>query len=275
MALGSHQQCVGKSQDHVTPLWLLRAIGAHGEIDGLGGFDLDPAAADPRPWDCARVNWSSHGLERDWPRDWSVYLNPPFHRYEVGAWIKRLAKHGNGIALLHARTEAEWFEPIWQHASGILFLGDRIKFCRPDGSEQPHNSGAPAILVAFGDNALARLRRCGIPGVLVTGWEHMPAASVSQHNRPTTEGCQVMKQMYAELIFDHPHGRDLAVAELTKRGFDVEILNWVDEYEGVLLTSTVWVKVRGASELDENEFFREMGSLAGQFDGDVIEAGLA
>jgi len=83
------------------------------------------------------------------------------------------------------------------------------------------------------------------------------------------------RKMEAELLFDHPNGRDRAVAELIKRGFDVEILDWRDEHEGLLLTATVWIKVRGASELDEHEFFREMGHLAGQFDGDVVEAGLA
>jgi hypothetical protein len=47
MTLGSHQQTVGKSQNHITPRWI---------IDTLGPFDLDPAAADPRPWPCARTN---------------------------------------------------------------------------------------------------------------------------------------------------------------------------------------------------------------------------
>jgi hypothetical protein len=70
---------------------------------------------------------------------------------------------------------------------------------------------------------------------------------------------KVMKQqMEAELVFDHPDARDLAVAELTKLGFNVEILDWVDEHEGVVLSSTVWIKVRGASELDDHEFFHEM-----------------
>jgi hypothetical protein len=161
MTLGSHQQCVGKSQAHITPRWIL---------DATGPFDLDPAAADPRPWDCAAINWTTRGLDREWFG--FVYLNPPFDRYEVGTWIARLARHGSGICLLHARTEAAWFEPVWQHAAAVLFLADRIKFCRPDGSEQPHNSGAPPILVAFGDEALHRLRRCGIGGALVTQWHN-------------------------------------------------------------------------------------------------------
>jgi hypothetical protein len=98
-------------------------------------------------------------------------LNPPFDRYQVGAWIQRLAEHGRGTALLHARTEAGWFEPVWRSASGILFLADRIKFCRPDGSEQPANSGAPAVLISFGAKDLQVLRICGIAGVLVTTWQ--------------------------------------------------------------------------------------------------------
>ena len=169
MTLGSHQQTIGKSQNHITPLWMINALG------GAQSFDLDPAGADPRPWDCAKVTWTADGLERDWPRQLSIYLNPPFDVRAVGKWIAKAAAHGNAVVLLHARTEAGWFEPIWEHASGILFLADRIFFHKPDGIRHPHNSGAPAILVAFGAEALSRLRRCGIPGRLVTGWEDVPA----------------------------------------------------------------------------------------------------
>jgi len=118
-------------------------------------------------------------LERDWFG--LVYLNPPFNRYEVGNWITKLARHGKGITLLHARTEAAWFKPIWQHAAAVLFLSNRIKFCRPDGSEQPANSGAPPILAAFGDEAVLRLHRSGIGGFLVTRWYHQAAAPARPH----------------------------------------------------------------------------------------------
>ncbi len=160
MTLGSHQCSVGKSQVHITPKWI---------IDRLGPFDLDPCAADPRPWDCARINYTSGGLTGS---SWlgRVWLNPPFHRYQVGEWIQRLAEHGIGTTLLHARTEAAWFETVWNSARLILFLADRIKFCRPDGTEQPANSGAPAVLAAFGSEDALRLRDSEIPGVLVTAW---------------------------------------------------------------------------------------------------------
>jgi DNA N-6-adenine-methyltransferase (Dam) len=159
MTLGSHQTPVGQSQNHCTPRWI---------IERLGPFDLDPCAAAPRPWDCATTSWAERGLERPWSGN--VFLNPPFNRYEVGKWVARLAEHGSSIALLHARTEASWFEPCWRSSSAVLFMADRIKFCRPDGTEQPANSGAPPVLVAFGDTAAQRLEQSAIPGALVTAW---------------------------------------------------------------------------------------------------------
>lgn len=161
MTLGSHQRCVGKSQSHFTPRYIL---------DALGKFDLDPCAGDPRPWDCASTNFTerTNGLSRNWGG--RVFLNPPFDRYKVSRWIEKLARHGNGIALVHARTETDWFEPIWAYATGILFLADRIHFCDANGREQRANSGAPAVLVSFDAENLAVLERCGLDGFLTTTW---------------------------------------------------------------------------------------------------------
>jgi hypothetical protein len=161
MTLGSHQRTVGKSQSWITPKHI---------IDALGPFDLDPCASDPRPWDCAKDNWTRCGLEWPWLSHWSLWLNPPFDRYQVGKWVRKLADHGNGIALLHARTEADWFLPCWESADSILFLADRLYFNRPDGSRAKANSGAPACLVAFGENCSARLRESGLKGAYVDSW---------------------------------------------------------------------------------------------------------
>jgi DNA N-6-adenine-methyltransferase (Dam) len=179
MTLGSHQTTVGKSQVHITPKWIIGA---------LGRFDLDPCAADPRPWNCARRNFTEaeDGLSRSWHG--RVFLNPPFDRYQVGRWIKRLAQHGRGTALLHARTEAGWFEPIWKSASAILFLADRIHFHRFDGSRHPANSGAPAVLISFGERDLALLKESGIAGVLITQWTQISARSHELQNRESWEG---------------------------------------------------------------------------------------
>lgn len=164
MTIGSHQATIGKSQTHLTPRWI---------IDALGPFDLDPCAADPRPWDCAMTNWSEadDGLSRPWFG--RVWMNPPFDRYAVETWCRRLAEHGNGIALLHARTETAWFEQCWRSADAVLFMDQRIKFCRQDGTEHPANSGAPPVLVAFGGANVRVIRR--VDGWLVSAWERAAA----------------------------------------------------------------------------------------------------
>lgn len=159
MTLGSHQKTIGDSQVWITPKWIL---------DALGPFDFDPCAAFIRPWDCAATNNTIDGLGVEWHG--RVWLNPPFHRYEVAKWVKRLAEHCWGTALLHARTEAEWFEPIWTHATAILFMADRIHFHYPDGRRAEANSGAPACLVAFGDGDARALRKSNIAGWLVSEW---------------------------------------------------------------------------------------------------------
>jgi hypothetical protein len=159
MTLGSHQTTVGASQDWITPAWI---------IDALGPFDLDPCACSPQPWPCAQRNFTVDGLQREWTG--RVWLNPPFDRYDVGKWVKKLAAHDHGTALLHARTEAEWFEPVWQKASSILFLADRLYFHYPDGARAKANSGAPACLVAFGAYDLLRLKQSGIAGALCEKW---------------------------------------------------------------------------------------------------------
>lgn len=173
MSIGSHQATVGKSQVHLTPKWL---------IESLGHFDLDPCAADPRPWDCAAKNITAaeDGLTTPWQG--RVWLNPPFNRYVIADWICRLADHGNGIALVHARTETAWFEAVWNSAKSLLFLADRVIFCKPDGTPQtisnpsskhygkPANSGAPVVLAAFSDADTKALEGRGLAGRLVTNW---------------------------------------------------------------------------------------------------------
>jgi hypothetical protein len=46
--------------------------------------------------------------------------------------------------------------------------------------KQPANSGAPAVLVAFGENDLYRLSRGGIAGAYVGAWQWKPAGGAPQ-----------------------------------------------------------------------------------------------
>jgi hypothetical protein len=91
-----------------------------------------------------------------------VWCNPPFGR-EAVKWMRRMAEHGNGIALLPARTEtAMFYETVWPVADAVLFLKGRPHFYRPDGTRAPFNSGAPICLVAYGLHNAAALANSGL-----------------------------------------------------------------------------------------------------------------
>ena len=127
---------------------------------------------------------AENGIDAKW--DGRVWLNPPFDRYRVGKWIGRLAEHDRGTALLHARTETEWFRICWQRATAMLLMGRPLIFVKPDGTPsttrfgEKANSGAPPVLVAFGDYDAMRLRQFASEhgGALVERWKLFGAASL-------------------------------------------------------------------------------------------------
>jgi hypothetical protein len=100
-------------------------------------------------------------------------LNPPYGK-ETGRWLDRLACHGDGIALIFARTETEmFFEHVWTKANGVFFFRGRLHFHRIDGTRAKANAGAPSCLVAYGNqnqDALANLDG-RFEGVLVDDWK--------------------------------------------------------------------------------------------------------
>jgi hypothetical protein len=82
--------------------------------------------------------------------------------------VRKLADHGQGVALIFARVEtADWQDVILARSSGILFLRGRVSFCRPDGSTPKSSPGAPSALIAFGDDDAERLRTCSLKGRFV------------------------------------------------------------------------------------------------------------
>lgn len=149
MGLSSHQSSRMKNDEWLTPPEILGA---------LGEFDLDPCAPITRPWDTAKQHYTKDddGLSKSWFG--RVWCNPPFGREGI-KWLKKLRDHGNGIALIPARTETEMFyECVWGHANGILFIKGRPHFHYVDGMRAPFNSGAPICLVAYGlENAASLL----------------------------------------------------------------------------------------------------------------------
>lgn len=143
-------------------------------IAALGPFDLDPACPFPMPWETAKMMYHKNGLERSW--EGRVWLNPPFGR-QAAAWLRKLRDHGNGIALIPARTEtAMFYESVWGFADSICFVKGRPHFHRHDGTRASFNSGAPIALVAYGKNNRDALIKANLGVVTLAATFRMEAA---------------------------------------------------------------------------------------------------
>jgi len=140
-------------------------------VHSLGQFDLDPCFSPPsgeRPWDTALLHYSKteNGLAQTWTG--RVWCNPPYGR-GIDRWLSKCARHNNCIALVFARTDtAVWQEQVFTTAAGALFLSGRIKFidCSTLKAAK-HAAPAPAVLIAWGENNMESLARCGLKGALV------------------------------------------------------------------------------------------------------------
>lgn len=164
--IGGHQSARMKSDEHITPLHIIKS---------LGEFDLDPCSPIMRPWDTAKKHYSKldDGLIQPW--DGRVWLNPPYGN-EIGLWLEKMADHNNGIALTFGRLEIIPFRKfVYPVATSMLAIYGRLTFlkniydkrCKTGIREtvpQKHNSGAPSVLIAYGEQNSEILEKCGIPG---------------------------------------------------------------------------------------------------------------
>lgn len=147
------------SDEWYTPKWI---------IDELGPFDLDPCAPLVPPYKIAPLayNITEDGLAREWPDESVVWMNPPYSRAPLRQFCEKMARHGNGIALLVNRQDnLLWQEVIFPSAASMIFMRHRVKFIRPDGT-----SGSPffgSCLVAWGSECDRRLRQSTIEGKYV------------------------------------------------------------------------------------------------------------
>lgn len=154
---------VGSSVEWYTPPEIFRALGLT--------FDLDPCAPPGGlPWIPAKrfLSRADDGLARPW--EGRVWLNPPYGR-GIDAWMRKLSAHGDGIALVHARTDTAWWREAVSGATALCFVAGRIKFVR--GMAAPLSGGAspvPSVLIAYGLVCASGLAQSGLgPTLIVPG----------------------------------------------------------------------------------------------------------
>lgn len=153
--MGGHQSSKMLNDEWLTPVELIRK---------LGDFDLDPCSPITPPWRTATtmLNKLDDGLSAEW--EGRVWLNPPYGKM-AEKWLEKLADHGNGIALIFARTETSaFFSQVWGRADALLFLAGRLHFHHVDGTRARANSGAPSVLVAYGTHNVEVLRQVSSMG---------------------------------------------------------------------------------------------------------------
>lgn len=178
MPIGSHQSAAAGTDVWLTPPDVLAALG------GADSFDLDPCAAVGQPWPTARRHFTiaENGLVRPWQG--RVWLNPPYSTSVIGNWMARMVEHGQGIALIFARTETAVFhETVWRAADALLFLEGRLFFHVNEdtlferkgkqpvlarrGERAPANAGGPSVFCAYGAADADVLAGCGLPGAFI------------------------------------------------------------------------------------------------------------
>lgn len=132
-------------------------------VKKLGKFDLDPCSPVNPPFVHAKTNYTieDNGLEKEWFG--RVFCNPPYGK-DLHLWLEKLKNHGNGIAIIFARTETKcFFENVWDSADALLFVKGRIKFYHVSG-KQGGTPGSPSVFVAYGKYNAIALKNSGIDG---------------------------------------------------------------------------------------------------------------
>jgi hypothetical protein len=155
---GHHLPNKGRTNDWLTPPRIIQA---------LGEFDLDPCCPPEMPWATAKhmISSPADGLAFDWYG--RVWLNPPYGP-ETTRWMAKMVAHGEGTALIFARTETTcWFKHVWPKATAVLFLRGRLHFHHVDGTRASANAGGPSALVAYGDRDADQLLFAGLEGQFV------------------------------------------------------------------------------------------------------------
>lgn len=151
------------NDEYYTPDAIVRALGA---------FDIDPSAG-PKAHASINIRHPKDGLAVTWVG--RVWLNPPYSN--IHEWLAKFQRHANGVALVNARTETQWFQRLCAQAESVLWLQGRVKFERPDGKRG--NSTVGSVLVAYGQHNADALRKSGLPGIVMSVAHCIPNNCIS------------------------------------------------------------------------------------------------
>ena len=139
----------------------------HEIIDSLGEFDTDPCSPSNPHWRTAKKIFTKEddGLQKPW--EGRVWLNPPYSAPLFGEFMKRMAEHGNGIALVVPKFGTRIFrEYVFPYCTGIYILRDRIKFFDQNWQQQ-RSPICQSVLIAYTQSDYDAILSSGLSGVML------------------------------------------------------------------------------------------------------------
>lgn len=162
----AHESTYNESKEWYTPKHIFEAMGLH--------FDMDVCSPgkDIVPWISAdkHITPIDNGLRINWTG--TVWMNPPYGM-DTPSWMKRLKEHHNGIGLVFARTDTNWFHNYAVFADAILFIARRVQFIKAEQAMayikgaiiRNNGCGAGSMLIAYGNRSLIALREAESKGL--------------------------------------------------------------------------------------------------------------
>lgn len=151
----THESAVNESVEWYTPPEIFEALGLT--------FDLDPCSPGAgKSYVPALQHYTAHddGLAQDWGTS-LAWVNPPYGP-STKLWMEKLAHHGNGIAMVFARTDVRWFQEYGVLADTVCFVNNRVYFYQGDIAKRGGRPGAGSMLLAYGPKAAQALRNSGL-----------------------------------------------------------------------------------------------------------------
>jgi hypothetical protein len=140
-----HETAVGDSVDWYTPIEFFERLGMKFDTDPCAG--RTPAALLSNNVVPAGIYYTAavDGLSKPWHG--RAFVNPPYGP-AMPRWMQKLRAHGNGVALVFARTETRWAQDHLKTADLVVFMRDRLYFVREDGFKG--RAGVGSMLLVYG-----------------------------------------------------------------------------------------------------------------------------
>ena len=124
--MAEHEPCIGATSEWFTPEDVFVGLGLEYDIDVAHPGRDNPFCVVP----ARRIfTIADDGLQQFWSG--LIWMNPPFggRRGQV-PWLRKFFTHGNGIALVAARTGADWFHAtVAPNAETLLFPERQDEIC--------------------------------------------------------------------------------------------------------------------------------------------------